>query len=601
MEWLSNTQKMKNTLKIFNLLTTAIIFITNWSIVIAQTEEAENLNTSKFKVGINIGYDLPQFTNNYTYYKLNGGLKFGFKIDYNISRWGIGINYDRMINTPKSSLNNVVYYDTLLSPMSSAMISTVTTNIKRQFIGIGPNYQWSLGNMLDLKAYFRGGMTKFNGGELISTSADPLSSNTTDYHVLFGGFNEWVISAMTGFEAQYWLTSSLGIEAGAYFLKHWGLHPDKEFDLLNLGNIGIVYGESPITNVNDQMVIGKTDAMVIREAVCSSYSSLGINAGIVYRFGQSKNDAGCNNCNCPDDTHKVVVTVKDLYTEKIIPNADVAIKDIDGNIIATGTTNSFGAVDFGEISHGNYYAIGNIYGIETSTSPITKDEFIPNAVIQKEVVYNDLRFILKGRTINVNTRNPEPSVVVNLTNKESRNVKQDNSGKDGNFYFRLEKQSSYEVVGIKQNRLSEIEAVSTIGLNRSTTLFVDLELGVENIDCDKGAILDIKYEFDKWDILASSKFELDRLVRYLQDHPETKVELSSHTDSRGSHEYNQDLSQKRATSAVNYIMSRAIESHRIIAKGYGETRLLNTCSDGTKCTEDEHRINRRTEAKLLCY
>ncbi|AYN01327.1 OmpA family protein [Chryseobacterium sp. 3008163] len=79
-----------------------------------------------------------------------------------------------------------------------------------------------------------------------------------------------------------------------------------------------------------------------------------------------------------------------------------------------------------------------------------------------------------------------------------------------------------------------------------------------------------------------------------------KVELSSHTDSRASNAYNQKLSQRRADSSVSYIVSHGIERSRLVSRGAGETELLNRCSDNVACSEEEHRINRRTEFKILC-
>lgn len=86
----------------------------------------------------------------------------------------------------------------------------------------------------------------------------------------------------------------------------------------------------------------------------------------------------------------------------------------------------------------------------------------------------------------------------------------------------------------------------------------------------------------------------------MQDNPTIKVEMSSHTDSRGSNQYNQELSQKRAESTVNYLMSKGISRNRLIARGAGETELLNRCADGVTCPENEHTINRRTEFKVVC-
>ncbi len=112
-------------------------------------------------------------------------------------------------------------------------------------------------------------------------------------------------------------------------------------------------------------------------------------------------------------------------------------------------------------------------------------------------------------------------------------------------------------------------------------------------------IENIYYDFDKWNLLPESKIILDKLVQIMKENPGLKAELGSHTDSRGSDAYNMKLSQKRSESAVNYIISNGISKERIIARGYGETQLINQCSNGVSCTEEQHRMNRRTEFKIL--
>lgn len=110
-------------------------------------------------------------------------------------------------------------------------------------------------------------------------------------------------------------------------------------------------------------------------------------------------------------------------------------------------------------------------------------------------------------------------------------------------------------------------------------------------------IENIYYDLDKWFIREDAKPPLDNLVRILKQYP-INVELGSHTDSRASFEYNNELSQKRAESAVRYMTLNGINPMRLTAKGYGETKLVNNCADGVTCTEVEHQANRRTEFKI---
>ncbi|RZL58789.1 MAG: OmpA family protein, partial [Pedobacter sp.] len=111
----------------------------------------------------------------------------------------------------------------------------------------------------------------------------------------------------------------------------------------------------------------------------------------------------------------------------------------------------------------------------------------------------------------------------------------------------------------------------------------------------------IFYDFDKSNIRSDASIILNNVVAILNQNPTLKIELSSHTDSRGNDLYNMKLSQARAQSAVNYLISKGIDKNRLVAKGYGETKPVNQCSNGVDCSEQEHQENRRTEIKILNY
>jgi outer membrane protein OmpA-like peptidoglycan-associated protein len=83
------------------------------------------------------------------------------------------------------------------------------------------------------------------------------------------------------------------------------------------------------------------------------------------------------------------------------------------------------------------------------------------------------------------------------------------------------------------------------------------------------------------------------------NNPDIRVELSSHTDSRGSADYNLELSETRAMNCAAYLGNKGVAAGRIVARGYGETRLLNACTDEVECSEEQHQQNRRTELRIL--
>ena len=162
---------------------------------------------------------------------------------------------------------------------------------------------------------------------------------------------------------------------------------------------------------------------------------------------------------------------------------------------------------------------------------------------------------------------------------------------------KLDKETDYTATSALEGYMNESVTFTTSGKPYGVLKEI---LEIEKVEIgQKFEIGNIYYEFDKWNILPESENELDKLVKVLKDNPSWKVELGSHTDCRGTDEYNMELSQKRSDSAVSYIVAHGINQGRIIAKGYGESQLVNNCSDGVDCTEDEHRMNRRTEFKIL--
>ena len=109
----------------------------------------------------------------------------------------------------------------------------------------------------------------------------------------------------------------------------------------------------------------------------------------------------------------------------------------------------------------------------------------------------------------------------------------------------------------------------------------------------------IYYDFDDDKILPDAEQDLNTLHDLLIEYPDMIIELSSHTDSQGRGSYNEDLSQRRAESATDWLLDKGIDKKRIKPVGYGESVILNKCKNGVKCTDDEHRENRRTEFKII--
>jgi len=125
----------------------------------------------------------------------------------------------------------------------------------------------------------------------------------------------------------------------------------------------------------------------------------------------------------------------------------------------------------------------------------------------------------------------------------------------------------------------------------------------EEVDCNlvgDAVLLPIFYELNSARLTPESERIIDdHLLKLMREKPGLRIELMSHTDSRGSAEYNMSLSQQRAQSVVNYLVNKGINRDRLVARGYGATRLKNRCAVGVECSEEEHQQNRRTEFRIL--
>lgn len=175
-------------------------------------------------------------------------------------------------------------------------------------------------------------------------------------------------------------------------------------------------------------------------------------------------------------------------------------------------------------------------------------------------------------------------------------------GEDGYFSFELEEEMDYRFIASKPEYLSNSETFSTKSIARNPNTNkqrFEVEIVLDKIFTDQEIVLEnIYYDFDESFIREDAKPTLNDLADNLQLNPNIRIELSSHTDCRGNDGYNQQLSQRRAQSAVEYLISRGIEGDRMIAVGYGEEQLRAECIC-TRCTEEEHQLNRRTAFKIL--
>ncbi len=305
------------------------------------------------------------------------------------------------------------------------------------------------------------------------------------------------------------------------------------------------------------------------------------------------------NNGCPEKP--LIIVAKDKITGEVLPNTEIVLLNSSGQITKTGTTNSLGIVELANVSPGDYSIEGKLYDIALEPGQIKTSDFNSSESVQKTIYYNDPNFIVQGKVFYCNSPNPLPGVTLNLKNNADNFMKSTVSDGSGQYIFHLSSRATYELYATKKSFLSQVVKVDAKDYDRSKSVFVRLEICAEEVECGESIRLNnILYDSNSSYIREDSKPDLNKVVQFMKDNADAKVELSSHTDSQGTAAYNETLSQKRAKSAADYITGQGIAASRIIARGYGESKLLNKCADGVRCSAAEHQVNRRTEFKVIC-
>jgi outer membrane protein OmpA-like peptidoglycan-associated protein len=229
-----------------------------------------------------------------------------------------------------------------------------------------------------------------------------------------------------------------------------------------------------------------------------------------------------------------------------------------------------------------------------------------------------VNYFLSGTTVTADDEGNETllaNTVVKLFDKDNNLISEAVTGREGTFNFRVYTEEDYYILGEKPDYLTTRVVFSTIGKSipkeNLTKLVTNtqftIKVPLDRIVIDKAIVLEnIYYDLDEDYIRADAAVELDKLVAILEDNPEIKIELSSHTDSRQTADYNMDLSNRRAQSATQYIIEAGIDPERITAKGYGESQLIISDEEINRLPsleeqEAAHQRNRRTEFKILEY
>ena len=224
--------------------------------------------------------------------------------------------------------------------------------------------------------------------------------------------------------------------------------------------------------------------------------------------------------------------------------------------------------------------------------------------------------IIRGVIKDRDTKDVLSDAKVSVINEAGNAIASSVTRIDGQFEFEVNKGQQY-IINVAKEFYNENEVnIGTASLRPNDEAYseifieqkpeaVDNSPAPKSMEEEDGEALQIveldyiNYELDKSDIKPEAGAILDKLIAMLKEFPDLEIRIESHTDSRGSDEYNMLLSKKRAKAAFDYIVSKGIDPNRLLYHGYGETRLLNKCANGVECTEEQHEVNRRSIVKVV--
>jgi outer membrane protein OmpA-like peptidoglycan-associated protein len=523
-----------------------------------------------------------------TKWGIYGGGNFDFYFHPNI---GVGLDVDYFSNKLKFTMPSALT-DYMNDNPAATTAESHRKNQSLLFIGVGPSFKLFTDEHWDVDLNVRGGLSMLNMGSLM-IQVTPNSAEGRYYRdsVLYYDYSKTlnVFGAKIGLYGNYWFNSFIGVTMGFDFIHSFvsasKINGDADYKFLYKDPQNYLRTDGKLDEFQYFQSKNYLDSYHPKTMNVNHFSA---SVGVVFKVVPVAKPKGKNK--------DIVVLVKDSLTSIPVAAVDVSLRDKKGTVLRTLKTATNGKVTFENVEPGDYRITGAKGEIKTSSANVDKSEFNKKGKsIYKELLLKDLK----------NGDKPIGKVNIELTNKNTGKVENAVSDDEGNFNFNLEQETDYSIVGNKDGYFSGIQEITTKGLDRSKTLYVKLVLCVEELKPDQIFVLPIYYDFDKCNIRKDAGIELDRLVDLMRKYPKMEIELSSHTDQRGTDAYNDKLSQCRAESAVDYIIGKGIGKNRITAKGYGKHKLIEDCTKVAGCPTGSagdcpcHQNNRRTEVKII--
>lgn len=207
---------------------------------------------------------------------------------------------------------------------------------------------------------------------------------------------------------------------------------------------------------------------------------------------------------------------------------------------------------------------------------------------------------LSGLITDIDTKEILPNSKVILYDDKMNKISETIASEKGLYSFKIDCNKKYLVRVSKEEYETIEKSFEPISINGESKLDFELKRKIFPIEVgtDLAKVLNISiiyFDLDKWNIRKDAAEDLEKIIAVMNQYPSMTIDIRSHTDSRQSHKYNEQLSDRRAKSTLEFMVKNGINRSRLTAKGYGETQLVNNCSDDVPCSETEHQKNRRSE------
>jgi outer membrane protein OmpA-like peptidoglycan-associated protein len=274
----------------------------------------------------------------------------------------------------------------------------------------------------------------------------------------------------------------------------------------------------------------------------------------------------------------------DLFTSRILSNSYKTPRNLGNSINSS----------YDEVA---YFLANKKDGYVSSNRPNGKGGYDIYTATNEEITQT-----IKGKILDLETKIKLPNTVVILKDEEGNEVARTLTKDDATYKFDVVPFELYSITtqkdGFKAGNF-EFEADREYNFTYNKDLeLLTTEPVIAKVDEELRIVIEnIYFDFAKYSVKEESHISLNKIIKVLKEYPDMKLAINAHTDNKGKDAYNLNLSNKRAASAVKYLISNGISKNRLVSKGFGETKPLIDCKDN--CTEDALQANRRVEFVIL--